>query len=88
MKYEEIKIGMKVAPISKSIGFGGAGLDRSFTWRQAKKENQPFLFVTGFEKDQYQVILCNNIFHENDGDFFLPEDLIPYEEAQNDSIYS
>lgn len=86
MKYEDVKVGMKVVPIYKSIGFGGTGLERSFVLRQAKKENQPYLFITGFEIDNPKTILCNSVFEINNGDFFLPEDLIPYEEAQNDRI--
>ena len=79
MKYEEVKIGMKVVPISKSTGFGGTGLDRSYALREAKKRNQPYLFITGFEQDCPDIILCDQNKGTKTGDFFMPEDLIPYE---------
>jgi hypothetical protein len=80
MKPEEIKIGMKVVPINKSIGFGGPGLERSFAWREAQKNNQPYIFVTGTDKDYPGAILCAQEANKNTGDYFLPKDLIPYDE--------
>lgn len=84
MKLEEIKIGMKVVPISKSVGFGGVGLYRSYSWRKAKEMNQPYLFVTGFGDYLSKIVFCSEYFSDialGSGDFFLAEDLIPYEET-------
>ena len=79
MKFEEIKIGMKVVPVNKSVGFGGVGLDRSYVFREAKNMKQPYLFITGFKEDKYHVLLCDTKENTYNGDFFMPEDLIPYE---------
>ena len=84
MEFEDVKIGMKVVPISKSVGFGGAGLDRSYSWSKAKEMNQLYLFVTGFDEDDSKVVLCSSSFSDitlGNGDFFLSKDLIPYEEV-------
>lgn len=83
MKREEIKLGMKVVPISKSVGFGTVGLDNSYSWRKARELEQPYLFVTGTDIDVSRVMLCSVYFSDIElgiGDFFYPEDLIPYKE--------
>lgn len=84
MKYEEIKFGMKVVPISKSIAFGKIGLQYSYSWQKAKEMKQPYLFVSGIVgRDDSKVILCSDMpipKSEKYTDFFYPEDLIPYDE--------
>lgn len=83
MKREEIKLGMKVVPINKSVAFGTVGLEHCYSWRKAKELGQPYLFVAGTDIDDLCVILCSAYFSDIElgiGDFFLPEDLIPYKE--------
>lgn len=75
---EKFEIGQKVVPISKSYG---DPLDKSNAWKNAKHDNQPFLYVvnTKISMDVGEVILCSNI-STGTGDYFLEKDLVPYEE--------
>jgi len=80
MKRENIKIGIKVVPHSKSYC---GNLESSVNWKHAKKVNQPYLFVTNIRSD---YIVLNSIEESNNGDFFLPEDFEPYiKEINNES---
>lgn len=66
----------KVVPVNKSIG---VNLEKSNVWRNAKEREQPFLYFKG--KDYTNRIVCHyNVDVNKEGDYFLLEDLIPYEE--------
>lgn len=78
MKNEDVKIGMKVVPHSKTVR-GWSGLNSSKVWRAALYYEQPYLFVIGY-KDEEE---CWDLSLEKDsdsGDFFNAEDFEPYEE--------
>lgn len=68
--------GQKVVPINKSVG---KPLESSIVWKEAKESNQPFLFVSYYEKDSDRYV-CSNVEDIKDGDYFKENDLIPYEE--------
>jgi len=78
MKREDITVGMKVIPHSKTTTNYG-GLNWSTNWKRAKEINQPYLFVSGIQTDK--IILSNENRKDNVGDYFLPEDLEPYIES-------
>ena len=79
MKREDIKIGLKVVPHSKTtINYGG--LNWSTNWNRAKEINQPYLFVSGIQTDR--IILSNENRKNDVGDYFLPEDFEPYIEEK------
>ena len=81
MKREDIKIGLKVVPHSKTtINYGG--LNWSTNWNRAKEINQPYLFVSGIKTDK--IILSDEDGKNDVGDYFLPEDFEPYiEESES-----
>lgn len=71
MKLEDVKIGMKVVPHSKTVNGGLAG---SVEMSKAAILNQPYLFVVRIEDN---VVLA----HRPDmkaGDVFAPSDFRPY----------
>ncbi len=74
MKYKK---GDKVVPISKSVW---DSLEESFHWKEAKKINQGYLYINGFDKQEnaYECVHESN----NYGDFFLESDLIPYVDTE------
>jgi len=83
MKRENVEIGMKVVPHSKSVPNYG-DLENSHFWELAKQNNQHYLFVVEIRNDKIVLNVDNtSIF----GDFFLPEDFEPYikENKQNNN---
>ena len=80
MKLEEIKVGMKVVPISKSGLYGTKDfveyMSRKYDTVKFIRENG-YGFVYGIENGH--VIVNDGI---DGGDYFLPQDLIPYVEPQ------
>jgi hypothetical protein len=79
MKHEDVKIGMKVVPHSKSVwGWSNGNFLDSFHLTHARERSQPYLFITGYDNDERAWMLS----HLNDkgGDFFLASDFEPYEE--------
>lgn len=81
----KFKVGDKVVPISKSIGIS---LEDCPSWCNAKKNNQPFLYVTNEDNKYYddkRVISCSER-EKSFGDHFLPEDLTLYVEDTKGEI--
>lgn len=70
MKLEDVKIGMKVVPHSKSIN---SSLEISLHWRNAKK--QGYLYVTRIDED---IIILNANKEGSTGDYFCASDFEPY----------
>ena len=76
MKTQALIVGNKYVPTRKTVG---CGLDCSGEWRNAQKMNQPFLYYTGMDQT-YHCFSYNYTPGEVHGDFFSPEDVIPYSE--------
>ena len=75
MKKEDVIIGMKVVPHDKTAK-NWEGLENSDIWKDALQNNQPYLFVAGFDTYEEFYELSKN--SDEDGDFFNPEDFEPY----------
>ena len=74
------KIGDKVVPIDKTVNDYGE-LNDSIVWNKAKHDNQPYLYVAGFDDEEHAYVCSKYIIDDEiDGDFFNESDLIPYEE--------
>jgi hypothetical protein len=69
----KLVVGNKYVPLKKSTC---GDLSGSAAWNTAKKRNQPFLYLTRIDTDCLVLNEDNN----STGDFFLEEDVIPYEE--------
>lgn len=76
-------VGEKYVPLKKTI-FGS--LDNSGVWKRAKEIGQPYLFFIGKDKDG-DHIFSEILNKENTGDFFNPEDVIPYNENECKLVY-
>jgi len=76
MKIVDVKLKMKVVPHAKNAYI--LGLRNSVVWKMAKANNQPFLYVTGIERDGKTVMLNDE--YKPTGDYFLVSDFKPYEE--------
>lgn len=76
----DYKIGDKVVPHSKSIG---NELENSVHWKQAIKDNQPYLFVVGVNKesDGIELVLASKKCNFG-GDYFKFSDVTPYIEKE------
>ena len=74
MKSEDIKIGQKVVPHSKSKG---SPFDSS-CWRKVKENKDPYLYVIRIDGN---TIVLDDERGAELGDYFLPEDLDPYIEV-------
>jgi hypothetical protein len=73
----DIKVGMKVIPHSKTPYGINNELLTSVVYGRAKRQNQPFLYVTGWE-DKDTLILDYDMNH-NSGDFYGIHDITLYE---------
>lgn len=73
MRYEDVKIGMKVVPHSKSVGVYSRG---SYMLAQYEKKGLKFLYVTK-KRDDFCVLNVNKE-PDGSGDFFLSSDFEPY----------
>lgn len=81
MKIEDIKVGMKVVPHSKTAGSGS--LSTSPVWRHCREKHQPYMIALEIREDGR--ITCDE--YESDyGDFFDVSDLTPYEEKYTCNI--
>jgi len=69
-------VGEKYVPLKKTK-FGS--LDNSKVWKRAKEIGQPYLYFIGIDKDG-DHIFSEILNEENTGDFFNPEDVVPYED--------
>jgi len=78
MKREDISIGLRVVPHSKSVS-GYGDLDSSHCWQIVKGSESPYLYVIRIDHD---VIVLDAIFDSWTGDYFLPEDFDPYIESK------
>lgn len=65
-------VGNKYVPLKKSVW---GNLESSFEWKKAKRKNQNFLYFIG--EDGRDLAFSADL--EGSGDFFLEEDVIPYE---------
>lgn len=75
MKLEDIKIGMKVVPHSKSTGDNDFA--HCYQWNTAKQHNQKFLYVVNIGVNE--VVLNHNSYFKT-GNHYLPSDIEPYQE--------
>lgn len=84
MKFEDVKIGMKVVPHNKSVWDYSfeEWLKNDFGVAKLFKENG-YLFVTGYCEEETAFTLNNNKEDFEDGDFFLAEDFELYEEGSS-----
>lgn len=76
MRFEDVKLGMKVVPHDKTA-YRGDSLSYSRIWKECKKANQPYMYVIRTE-DSGIVCCSDRLGHR--GDYFLASDLTPYEE--------
>ena len=77
MKLKDVKIGGKYVPHSKTVrGFGE--LDECNHWRDAKDNNQPFLYCVGIEGAK--VVLNWEMVDNGRGNYYYASDLSPYQE--------
>ena len=82
MRFEDVKLGMRVVPHSKSVGV--TPLRCSPLWKKCLNDCQGFLYVVDIENDG--IIVCNFQIDSDSGDYFLASDLIPYEERYTCNI--
>lgn len=73
MKFEDVKLGMKVVPHSKTAGC--VDLMES-TWGKAQNQNQDYLFVRKINNNNTVLLWHTEI---DLGDIFYAEDFEPYE---------
>jgi len=73
----DIKVGMKVIPHSKTPYGINTELSDSAVWGRAKRQNQPFLYVTGWEDKDTLILGCDMDY--NSGDFYRINDITLYE---------
>lgn len=84
MKHEDVKIGMKVVPHSKTDSGTVEFLENSSIWKLAKSNNQSFLYVVDFSIENYSWVLNSDdttawTTHEN---LFNASDFEPYIEEK------
>lgn len=75
----KFKDGDRVVPVSKS---DGCKLEFSSIWNYAKLINQPFLYITRYDKERKSYILTANK-NISGGDFFKTKDLVKYQTDEN-----
>jgi len=78
MKLEDIKVGMRVVPHSKTpIRRGNQGLEKSNSWKKAVLDDRPWLYVTEVIEDgECTLSLLNS--SGDEGDFFYYTDFETY----------
>ena len=75
MKLEDVKVGMKVKiPTTKME----EDVVMSTVVRRAKNDKQDFLYVARIDDN---IIVLNNLFNDDSGDYFYASDLVPYSKA-------
>ena len=82
MFLEDIEVGMRVVPVSHTIGsayteYVVKDAFHSVAWRRAIERQQPYLIVVAIDH-QKERILCN-VKPVKGGDYFKEFDLEPYE---------
>lgn len=77
---QDLVIGEKYIPIKKSVQDFGP-LESSGAWHRALREGQPYLFYKGISNHRHVFSMNAG---EN-GDYFLPSDVIPYIEPSTDT---
>lgn len=77
---QDLVIGEKYIPIKKSVQDFGP-LESSEAWHRALREGQPYLFYKGISNHRHVFSMNAG---EN-GDYFLPSDVIPYIEPSTDT---
>ncbi len=70
----KFKIGDKVVPLKKS--HWNTNLDTSIAWKQAKANNQSYLYITVIKKNNLYLLDSN--YPSIGGDYFKESDFIPY----------
>lgn len=82
MKSKDVVIGMRVVPHSKSRNIHQRiiGLEGSAVWNRAKENNQPYLYVHGWDKDTQAWLLTDIPYSPefSTGDYFLAKEFEPY----------
>ena len=78
MKNEDVKVGMKVVPHSKTVP-GWGSLAESQELIRAKKHAQPYLYVTGYDHSDMAWAL-GEFEDALNGDYFNASDFEPYQE--------
>ena len=85
MKIQDIKVGMKVVPISKSAGVKFDTMREYLEWTKPYSpeiaegfNKNGFLYVNNIDECSKSIWLWSE--KSSGGDMFLPSDLIPYEE--------
>lgn len=81
MKLEDIKIGMRVVPTSKTAAPEGRvpKLENSARFNQAKSEGRNWLYVIAFSpSDCPGEIILSNLLSLEDGDYFMAADVELY----------
>jgi len=82
LKKENVKIGMKVVPHSKTVW---SELEESNSWETALKRKQNYLYVTAWDDEEKCFVLSEDITDKEGGDFFNPEDFESYQEKETDA---
>jgi len=85
MDHADIKIGMRVIPLSKTADGRTQGLHSSAVWRMAEKINQPYLYVSGKRPngDYPEITLSIDRQGKDKGDFFLSSDVVRFEKPNS-----
>ena len=94
MKEEDVKIGMKVVPIRKTVEPYYSGLEYSNNWNNAKSRGQEYLYVAhqSCQRDSYtdgkpefpagdernKSFVLSQYPDSHDGDYFYASDFVPY----------
>lgn len=81
-KNQRVKIGMKVVPTQKPAKGWEESLENSVICIRAKLNNQPYLFVIGYDPEEHAWILNDKLGSPDDigGDYFRKADFAPYVE--------
>lgn len=77
MKKENVKIGMKVVPFQKTVG--EKGLENSYGWQMAKRNNQHFLYIIADRGGYFSLSKDKDT---DTGDWFNAEDFNLYYETK------
>jgi len=79
MKHEDVRLGSRVVPHSKTAEGRTLGLFRSAVWNKAIKDNKPYVYVTyKSPKGAYPECVLSTEKDINDGDYFTAFDFEKY----------
>lgn len=79
MRREDVKVGMKVVPHSKSYSGYYDKLEHSTEWEGARRKGQKFMYVARID---YDKIVLSKSEHSGIGDWFLPSDFTLYKDGK------